>query len=116
MQVRQLVGYGRLGDPVPAEMLHELYAKEWGWFRNIFCPTMERLRTAVEGGRKKRVYDKPQTLFARLKACSGAAPKQIEVLEKLQSELYPIRLQESIEKKLHGVLEWPKREGKRLAA
>jgi len=34
--VRQLVGYGRLeGRPV-AELLNDLYAKEWSWFRNFF--------------------------------------------------------------------------------
>lgn len=114
--VRQLVGYGRLGDPTQAERLNDLYAKEWGWFRNFFCPTMKHLRTEVEGSRKKRVYDKPQTPFERLKACPGVDPKQIERLEKLKSELNPFRLKESIEKKLRRVLRWPKREAKRLAA
>lgn len=113
--VRQLVGYGRLGNPAQAEILNELYAKEWGWFRNFFCPTMKHLRTEVEGSRKKRVYDKPQTPFERLKACSGVDPKQVERLEKLKSELNPFRLKESIEKKLRRVLHL-KREPKRLAA
>ena len=46
--VRQLVGYGRLeGEPV-AELLNELYAKEWSFFRNFFCPVMKHLRTEVE--------------------------------------------------------------------
>jgi hypothetical protein len=79
--VRQLVGYGRLGDPMQAERLNELYSKEWGWFRNFFCPTMKHLRTEVEGSRKRRVYDKPQTPFERLKACAGVDPKKIEDLE-----------------------------------
>ena len=39
--MRQLVGYGRLEDPRAAELLNELYAKEWGWFRNFFCPVMK---------------------------------------------------------------------------
>ena len=30
--VRQLVGYARLEDPRAAELLNELYAKEWGGF------------------------------------------------------------------------------------
>lgn len=114
--VRQLVGYGRLGDPTQAEMLNDLYAKEWGWFRNFFCPVMKHLRTEVEGSRKKRVYDKPQTPFERLKACPGVDPKQIDHLEKLKNELNPFRLKERIEKKLRRVLQVPKRESKRLAA
>jgi hypothetical protein len=114
--VRQLVGYRRLGDPMQAKRLNELYSKEWGWFRNFFCPTMKHLRTEVEGSCKKRVYDKPQTPFERLKACPGVDPKKIEGLEKLKSELNPFRLKESIEKKLRGVLRFPKREAKGLAA
>ena len=50
--MRQLVGYTRLEDPRAAELLNELYAKEWRWFRNFFCPVMEPLRTPVEGGRQ----------------------------------------------------------------
>jgi hypothetical protein len=58
---------GKLEDPRAAELLNELYAKEWGWFRNFFCP-VTHLRTEVEGSRKRRVYDAPATPFQRLKA------------------------------------------------
>ena len=49
--VRQLVGYDRLAEPVQAELLNDLYAQEWGQFRNFFCPAMKHLRTAIEGRR-----------------------------------------------------------------
>jgi len=114
--VRQLVGYGRLGDPAQAQWLNGLYAKEWGWFRNFFCPTMKHLRTEVEGSRKRRVYDKPQTPFERLKASSGVDPKQIERLEKLKATLNPFRLKESIEKKLRRVLRVPSPRADKIAA
>ena len=114
--VRQLVGYGRLENPVQAEWLNELYAKEWGWFRNFFCPAMKHLRTEVKGSRKKRIYDKPQTPFERLKACSGVDSKQIERLEKLKAALNPFRLKESIEKKLRRVLRAPNPRTARVAA
>jgi len=114
--VRQLVGYGRLGDPSQAELLNDLYAKEWGWFRNFFCPAMKHLRTEVEGSRKKRVYDNPQTPFERLKACESVDPKQIERLEALKSQLNPFRLKETIEKKLRRVLRLAKSEASRLVA
>jgi len=76
--VRQIVGYDRLDKPIQAELLNELYAKEWSQFRNFFCPAMKHLRTEVEGSRKKRIYDKPLTPFERLKACPGVDRKQIE--------------------------------------
>ena len=74
--VRQLVGYARLEDPRAAELLNELYAKEWGWFRNFFCPVMKHLRTDVEGSRKRRIYDAPATPFERLKACAAPAKRR----------------------------------------
>jgi len=114
--VRQLVGYGRLENPAQAERLNDLYAKEWGWFRNFFCPAMKHLRTEVEGSRKKRIYDKPQTPFERLKACAGVDPEQIERLEKLKAGLNPFRLKESIEKKLRRVLRVPSQRATRVAA
>ena len=114
--VRQLVGYGRLENPTQAEWLNDLYAKEWGWFRNFFCPAMKHLRTEVEGSRKKRVYDNPQTPFERLKVCPGVDPKQIERLEKLKATLNPFRLKESIEKKLRRVLRGPGQRSTRIAA
>jgi hypothetical protein len=114
--VRQLVGYGRLGDPAQAELLNELYAQEWGWFRNFFCPVMKHLHTEVEGSHKKRVYDKAQTPFERLKACPGVDPAEVERLERLKRELNPFRLKASIERKLRRVLRRPKWAPDRLAA
>ena len=101
--VRQLVGYDRMGDPAQAELLNELYAKEWGQFRNFFCPAMKHLRTEVEGSRKKRVYDQPATPFERLKASGQVDREQIARLEKLKATLNPFALKRSIEKKLRRI-------------
>jgi hypothetical protein len=102
--VRQLVGYGRLEDPSQAEMLNELYAKEWGQFRNFFCPVMKHIRTEVEGSRKKRVYDKPLTPFERLKACAGVDAEKTEALERHKATINPFALKRAIERKLRRVL------------
>ena len=104
--VRQLVGYARLEDPQAAELLNELYTKEWGWFRNFFCPVMKHLRTEVEGSRKRRIYDAPATPFERLKACGAAGKKQIAALEDLYRTLDPFALKETIEIKLRAVLRY----------
>jgi hypothetical protein len=107
--VRQLVGYARLEDPRAAELLNELYAKEWGWFRNFFCPVMKHLRTEVEGSRKRRVYDAPATPFQRLKACRVAAKEQIAALQNLYRTLDPFALKDAIEIKLRAVLRYQNR-------
>jgi hypothetical protein len=98
--VRQLVGYGRLGELLQAELLNDLYVQEWNLFRNFFCPVMKHLRTEVEGSRKKRIYDKAATPFERLKACGTIAPEQIERLEALQKTLEPFAMKRRIEKQL----------------
>jgi hypothetical protein len=114
--VRQLVGYGRLADPAQAELLNDLYAREWGQFRNFFCPAMKHLRTEVEGSRKKRIYDQPLTPFERLKACPGANPRQVERMEKLMAALNPFKLKASIERKLRRVLRLASRPSLKSAA
>lgn len=114
--VRQLVGYGRLADPVQAQWLNDLYVQEWNLFRNFFCPVMKHLRTEVEGSRKKRIYDQPATPFERLKASPGADPEQIKRLEKLKASLQPFELKRRIEKKLRRVLNPPGRARLRVAA
>jgi hypothetical protein len=102
--VRQLVGYGRLEGERVAELLDALYRKEWSWFRNFFCPVMKHLRTEIKGSRKRRIYDKAATPFARLKACPQAEPEQIARLEKLLATLDPFVLKEKIEQKLRAIL------------
>jgi len=101
--VRQLVGYDRFDDPAQAELLNDLYTKEWSQFRNFFCPAMKHLRTEVEGSRKRRVYDKPLTPFERLKACPEVDSRQIARLEKLKGTLNPFKLKRSIERKLRRI-------------
>ena len=65
---------------------------------------MKPLRTAVEGSRKKRIYDVPQTPFDRLKACGQADREQIAKLEELKATLNPLALKRNIERKLRRVL------------
>ena len=102
--VRQLVGYGRLEGERAAELLNDLYAREWGWFRNFFCPAMKHLRTEVVGSRKKRIYDKPATPFERLKACHQIDPTRLVVLQSHLNSLNPFALKRTIERKLRAVL------------
>src|SRR5437773_2372745 len=96
--VRQLVGYGPLEGEQVAELLDELYRKEWSLFRNLFCPVMKHLRTESKGSCKRRIYDQPATPLARLKACPQANPVQIARLEQLMARLDPFGLKEKSSK------------------
>ena len=102
--MRQLVGYGPLEGEQVAELLDELYRKEWSLFRNFFCPVMKHLRTESKGSCKRRIYDQPATPLARLKACPQANPVQIARLEQLMAGLDPFGLKEKIEQKLRAIL------------
>jgi hypothetical protein len=104
--VRQLVGYGRLDHPEQAQLLNDLHAKEWGWFRNFFCPVMKHLRTEVKGSRKRRIYDRPQTPFERLKNSGALTPQKLRELQQFQEKLNPFALKKAIEVKLRRVLRY----------
>ena len=80
--VRQLVGYGRLGDPRQAEMLDALYRQLWNPWRNFFCPAMRLIEKRREGSRILRRYDRPQTPFERLKASGKIEPAKIAELQR----------------------------------
>jgi hypothetical protein len=102
--VRQLIGYGRLEGEHVAELLNDLYAKEWSLFRNFFCPVMKHLRTEAEGSRKRRIYDRPATPFERLKQSDKADRAQLARLAKRFAPLDPFALKDTIEAKLRAVL------------
>ena len=72
--VRQLVGYGRLEGEQVAELLDELYRKEWSWFRNFFCPVMKHLRTECKGSRKRRIYDQPASTLCAYESLPPSRP------------------------------------------
>jgi hypothetical protein len=114
--VRELIGYGRLEGEEVAKALNELYANEWGWFRNFFCPVMKLIRVEVRGSRRGRVYDEPMTPFERLKACKDADPGQIARLEKQLAKLDPFTLREDIERKLRAIWKLQKAKERKRAA
>ena len=105
-----------MGAPARAELLNELYAKEWSQFRNFLCPAMKHIRTEVEVSRKKRVYDKAATPFERLKASGKADPKRIDCLERVKTKINPVKLKKTIERKLRGVLRLQRTPGRAAAS
>ncbi len=93
-----------MDNPEQAELLNDLYAKEWSNFRNFFCPAMKHLRTEVEGSRKKRIYDKPATPFERLKASGVLSVGELANLERKLRKMNPFEMKRNIERKLRRVL------------
>jgi hypothetical protein len=114
--VRQLVGYGRLGDPLQAEMLDALYRELWNPWRNFFCPAMRLVEKRREGSKIRRRYDKPQTPFERLKASGKADPAKIAALQRQFDALDPFELKRQIESRLRALLRWTPAHQTKMAA
>jgi hypothetical protein len=98
--VRKLLGYVRYDTPAAVAALNTLYAQELRLFQNLFLPSVKLVRKVRVGARIRRVYDRPQTPFARVQACPDADPARVAQLRHLQAELDPFVLAEAIETKL----------------
>ena len=62
--MRRAVGYYRYDTPEQLALLNRLYAL-LHWYTNFFLPVMKLKEKVQVGSRKKRVYDDPQTPYAR---------------------------------------------------
>ena len=63
--VRHAVGYGRYDTPAQLELLNRLYVL-LHYYNNFFLPVVKLKEKIRIGSRVKRVYDEPQTPYARL--------------------------------------------------
>jgi hypothetical protein len=63
--VRRTVGYHRYDTPEQIDLLNRLYAV-MHWYTNFFLPVMKLKEKSRVGSKIKRVYDHPQTPYARV--------------------------------------------------
>jgi hypothetical protein len=66
--VRRAVGYYRYDTAEQLDLLNRLYAV-MHYYVNFFIPVMKLEEKVRQGSKVKRVYDKPQTPYARVLAC-----------------------------------------------
>jgi hypothetical protein len=66
--VRRAVGYYRYDTAEQLDLLNRLYAV-MHYYVNFFIPVMKLEEKVRHGSKVKRVYDKPQTPYARVLAC-----------------------------------------------
>ena len=72
--VRRAVGYHRYDTPEQLELLNRLYAV-LHLYVNFFLPVMKLKEKTRLGSKVKRVYDKPQTPYARVLASPDVSEK-----------------------------------------
>lgn len=104
MWPRQLLGYGRLGDPEQVEPITALYKDAWGPLHNFFLPSMKLVQKWREGSRWVRRYDQPQTAYQRLLASGQLNSKQAAQLRDLYHALDPFQLAQDTERRLKPIL------------
>jgi hypothetical protein len=98
--VRKLTGYVRYASPAAVAALNGLYRQGVRLFHNLFLPSVKLIRKVRVGSRIRRVYDRPQTPFARVQACPEADPVKVAQLAALQTQLDPFALAEAIDQQL----------------
>jgi hypothetical protein len=84
--VRYAVGYGRYDTPAQLELLNRLYTL-LHYYNNFFLPVVKLKEKTRVGSRVKRVYDEPQTPYARLLASKVLSQEEEAELREAYSHL-----------------------------
>ena len=98
--VRKLLGWERYDTPEALEAINNLYRHELRWWLNLFRPSVKLLKKKRVGSKLRRVYGPAQTPLERVAQCQESDPERVAALKKLQSQIDPFELSQSIERKL----------------
>jgi hypothetical protein len=104
MWPRQLLGYGRLEDPLLVDLINEVYQNVWGPLQNFFLPSMKLIEKQRVGSRWRRKHDKPQTAYQRLLEMDVLSAKKKRELRDQYESLDPFELHDRLEKSLRPIL------------
>jgi hypothetical protein len=94
--VRKVVGYRRFTTAAQCEVLRTLYEAAAD-FRNFLQPAMKLKEKVREGGKVRRVYEKPRTPYQRLLELGTLKPQRRRALEAHYQSLDPVKLRRRIE-------------------
>ncbi len=103
--VRKLMGWERYDTPQAVEALNDLYRNELRLWMNLFQPSVKLVKKLRVGSRLRRVYDRAQTPFDRVRASQVADPARLAELDRLRASLDPFELARRIEGKLGTIYE-----------
>ncbi len=103
--VRKLVAWERYDTPQAVEALNDLYRNELRLWMNLFQPSVKLVKKSRVGSRLRRVYDRAQTPFDRVRPSGVGDPQRLAELERLRASLDPFELRRRIERKLERIYE-----------
>ena len=98
--VRKLLGWERYDTPEALEAINDLYRNELRWWLNLFRPSVKLLKKKRVGSKLRRQYGPAQTPLERVAQCEESDPERVAALKKLQSQLDPFELSQTIDRKL----------------
>ena len=94
--MRRAVGYHRYDTPEQLLLLNHLY-ELLHLYNNFFLPVMKLKEKVLVGSRKRRVYDEPQTPYARTMASPDVSEADKAVLQELYRSLDLVSLRTRID-------------------
>ena len=77
--IRRAIGYYRYDTAEQLDLLNRLYAA-MHYYVNFFIPMMKLKEKVRQGSKVKRVYDEPQTPYARVLACQDLSEERKSAL------------------------------------
>lgn len=101
--VRHLFGYDRFANIALVALMNDLLANEWSQFQNHFMPNAKLIKKTRINSKYKRVYDDPQTPYARLMASPDISGTAKIKLAAQHNKLNPFILKKEIERKLTAI-------------
>ncbi len=94
--VRRFVGDLRYDTPAQLELLNQLYTL-LHLYLNFFIPVMKLKEKVRQGSKVKRVYDKPQTPYARVLTSPHVSRQHKAVLRRIYQHLNLVELKQHID-------------------
>src|SRR6476661_396233 len=102
---RQLLGYGRLENPLLVEPISALYREVWAPWQNFFLPCLKLEHKWREDSHWRKRYEPPRTAYERLCAPGILPPKNRRQLLERYESLDPFDLKDELEAKLKQILQ-----------
>ncbi len=97
--VRRVAGYDRYDTPRQVRLLNQVYVV-YRLYINFFLPVMKQTGKVHHGSRVRKIFDAPQTPFARLLASAQVTDADKARLRKLYATLDVVQLKQELETRL----------------
>jgi hypothetical protein len=101
--IRQWFGYERHDNPEVVPRLNALTKGAWGQLVNFFRPALKLQSKERIGSRIKRIYEAPQTPYARVQASAQVSAAKKAELKTLREQLNPFALAAQVERELKAI-------------